>query len=182
MVGTLDFKEFRKFLGGINGAGFSDELGMGAASSIIGAGGSTRAARGNAGFALQMGRQFDLTNAGQAIGAISGQLGGTQQSKDALIAIQAEGTRIGVNRSDMREENRKFVEMAANVINQSSATGSADVDQLVSTFSKFMSNTSMTGLQAGQNAYETFQKQSNFYLRFLLSWFQVVVDCKQWRQ
>ena len=153
--------EFRGFLGKVNNAGFSDEQGMGSASGIIGAGGSTRAARGNAGFALQMGRQFDLTNAGQAIGAISGQMGSSEMSKEALIKIQAEGTRIGVNQSEFREENRKFVEMAANVINQSTATSGAGVDQLIGTFGKFMSDRTTTGMEAGRNAYEAYQKQSN---------------------
>jgi len=153
---------FRNFLGGVNSAGFGDEQGMGMASQIMGAGGSTRAATGNAALALQMGRQFDLTNAGQAIGAISGQIGGTGQSKDALIAIQAEGTRIGLNRSDMREENRKFVEMAANVINQSNVTSGAGVDQIMEMFSRAMTGaTTVTGLEAGKSAYEAYQRQSN---------------------
>jgi len=153
---------FRGFLGGVNGAGFSDELGMGSASAILGAGGSSRAATGNAAFALQMGRQFDLTNAGQAIGSISGQMGGAGQSKDALIAIQAEGTRIGLNRSDMREENRKFVEMAAGVINQSNVSSGAGVDQLMEMFARSMTGaTTVTGLEAGKSAYEAYQRQSN---------------------
>ena len=153
---------FRNFLGGVNGAGFSDELGMGAAGTIMGAGGSTRAASGNAGFALQMGRQFDLTNAGQAIGAISGQMGSAQLSKDALIAVQAEGTRIGLNRSDMREENRRFVEMAAGVINQSNVTSGAGVDQVLNMLTKSMTGVNtVSGLQAGQSAYQAYQNQSN---------------------
>jgi hypothetical protein len=109
-----------------------------------------------------MGRQFDLTNAGQAIGNLGGQLGSAEMSKEALIKIQAEGTRIGVNQSDFRDENRKFVEMASNIIGQSNATSGAGVDQILSTFSKFMSGTNtMTGMEAGKTAYEAFQRQSN---------------------
>lgn len=158
----LSDTDFRtNYLGGIHGAGFSDEQGMGMSSAIQGAGGSTRAATGNAGFALQMQRAFDLTNAGKAIGSISGQLGSTEMSKEALIKIQAEGTRIGLNQSDFREENRKFVEMAANVINQSNATSGAGVEQLVGTLGRFMGDRTMTGMEAGKNAYEAYQRQSN---------------------
>jgi hypothetical protein len=153
---------FRNFLGGVNSAGFGDEQGMGMSSAILGAGGSTRAATGSAAFALQMGRQFDLTNAGQAMGSISGQLGSSQLSKDALIAVQAEGTRIGVNRSDMREENRKFVEMASSVIGQSNVSSGAGVDQLMEMFARSMSGaTTISGLEAGKSAYEAYQSQSN---------------------
>ena len=155
-------EQFRQFLGEVNSAGFQDEQGMQAASAISGAGGGTRAAKGNAAFALQMGRQFDLTNAGQAIGNLGGQLGSAEMSKEALIKIQAEGTRIGVNQSDFRDENRKFVEMASNIIGQSNATSGAGVDQILSTFSKFMGGANtMTGMEAGKTAYEAFQRQSN---------------------
>ena len=149
------------YLSGVHRAGFTDEQGMGMTSAIMGAGGSTRAGTGNAGFALQMQRAFGLTNAGQAIGAISGQIGGSQQSKDALIAIQAEGTRLGLNKSDMREENRRFVEMAANAIGQSTATSGAGVDQIIGTLGKFMGTNTAAGQQAGLSAYQAFQAQSN---------------------
>lgn len=152
---------FRNFLGGVNSAGFSDEQGIGMSSAIMGAGGSTRAAQGNAGFALQMQRAFGLTNAGQAIGQISGQLGSSQMSRDALIKIQAEGTRLGLNQSDFQEENRKFVEMASNVINLSTATSGAGVDQLVSTLGRFMGSGTISGQQAGLSAYQAYQSQSN---------------------
>ena len=153
--------EFRKFLDGVTGAGFEHEQGMAASSNILGAGGSSRAANGLAGFALQMGRQFDLTNADQAIGKISGQVGTSEMSKEALIKIQAEGTRIGVNQSEFREENRKFVEMAAGVLNQSTATSASGIDQIVSTFGKFMGDRTTTGMEAGKSAYEAYQRQSN---------------------
>jgi hypothetical protein len=153
---------FRGFLGGVNHAGFTDESGMATASAILGAGGSTRSATGNSAFALQMGRQFDLTNSAQALGGISGQLGGAGQSKDALIAIQAEGTRIGLNRSEFREENRRFVEMAAGVINKSNVSSGAGVDQIMEMFTRAMTGaTTVTGLEAGKSAYEAYQKQSN---------------------
>lgn len=153
---------FRGFLGNVNRAGFTDEQGMNAASGIMGAGGSTRSAKGNADFVLQMQRQFGLTNAGQAVGKISSQLGSSELSKDALIKIQAEGTRIGVNQADFVEENRKFVEMAAGVVGQSNATSGAGVDQVLSTLTKFMSGANtVSGLEAGKSAYEAYQRQSN---------------------
>jgi len=153
---------FMGFLGGVTDAGFSNEQGMGAASAIQGAGGSTRAATGNAAFALQMGRQFGLTNAGEAIGKISGQIGSSEMSKEALIKIQAEGTRIGLNQSDMREENRKFVEMAADVIGKSNVNSGTGLDQILDTFGKFMSGANtISGQDAAKSAYERYQSQSN---------------------
>ena len=158
----MDDATFRGgYLGGVHRAGFSDEQGMGMSSGILGAGGSTRAATGNAGFALQMQRAFGLTNSGQAMGQISGQLGSSQLSKEALIKIQAEGTRIGVNQSEFQEENRKFVDIASAVLNQSTATSGAGVDQIVSTLGAFMGSKTMTGMEAGRNAYQAYQSQSN---------------------
>lgn len=158
----LNENDFRGgYLGGIHGAGFGTEQGLGMSSTILGAGGSTRSATGNAAFALQMQRIFDLTNSGQALGALSGQLGSSQASKEALIKIQAEGTRIGLNQSEFREENRKFVEMAAGIINQSNVTSGAGVDQLVGTLGRFMGEKTMTGMSAGLSAYQAYQSQTN---------------------
>lgn len=149
------------FLNNVQSAGFTTEQGMGMASGIMGAGGSTRSAVGNAGFGLQMQKQFDLTNVDKVLGALSGRLGSSEMSKEGLIKIQAEGTRIGLNQSEFREENRKFVQMAADVISKSNVTSGAGIDQLVDTFSKFMGDKTTTGMEAGRNAYEAYQRQSN---------------------
>ncbi len=150
-----------RFTSGITDAGFSQEQGMGMASSIMGAGGSTRSAVGNAATGLQAQRNFDLTNAGQVLGKLSGTLGGSEMSKDALIKVLSEGTRIGVNNADFVEENRKFVEMASNVISQSGATSGADVTQVLSQFGKFFgADKTQTGIEAGKTAFETYRQTS----------------------
>ena len=52
-------------------AGFSDDMGMGMGSAILGAGGSTRSAQGNSVLGLQMQRGFGMTNAGSVLGTLS---------------------------------------------------------------------------------------------------------------
>lgn len=149
------------FTNNATGAGFTQEQGMGMASGIMGAGGSTRASAGLAGFGLQAQRNADMTNAGQVIGKLSGSLGGSETSKDAFIKILAEGTRIGLNQADFVEENRKFTEMAAGVISQSGTSSSAGVGQILDQFGKFFgADKTNTGLEAGKNAYEMYRQMS----------------------
>ena len=148
------------FNGGVTDAGFTQEQGMGMAGQIMGAGGGTRGARGAA-TALQAERAFDLTNAGQVMGKLGGTLGTAELSKEALIKIFSEGTRIGVNNADFVEENRRFTEMAANVISQSGATSTADVSQVMSQFGKFFGgDKTAIGQAAGQSAYDTYRQMS----------------------
>lgn len=155
-------EQFRSFNINAANAGFMPEQAQAASSAIMSAGGGTRNAKANAGFALQMGKQFDLTNASQALGAIGGQLGSAQMSKDALIAVQAEGTRLGLNRSDLREENRRFVELASTAIGQSSVTSKEGYADLLQTFGKFMTGANTTqSIAAGRSAYEAYQALSS---------------------
>jgi len=151
-------KEFRT---NFTGGGFTQEQNMAAASGIMAAGGTTLGARGGAVTANQAQRAFDLTNAPQVMGKLSGTLGTSELSKEALIKIQSEGTRIGVNQADFVEENRKFVEMAANVISQSGATSGADVDQMMNAFGKFFGGEKTTaGMEAGKSAFDVYRQMS----------------------
>lgn len=157
-LGTSAFRN--DFLGGVNQAGFTNEQGMGMASSIMGAGGSTRSAVGNAALGLQAQRNLDLTNAGSVIGNLSKGLGGAETTKEAFVKILAEGTRAGLDNSEFREENRKFVEAAAGAITQSGVTSGAGAEQILSQFGKFFSDKTGTGMEAGKNAYELYRQTS----------------------
>ena len=148
------------FKGDIQSAGFTDEQGMGMASSIMGAGGSTRSARGNAALGLQAQRNLDMTNAGSVLGKLSGGLGSSDTTKESFVKILAEGTRIGLDGSDFREENRKFVESAADVIAKSGTTTTGGVDQILSQFGRFFGDKTMAGQEAGKNAYELYRQTS----------------------
>jgi len=149
------------FYGKVEDAGFTDQQGRTAASNIIGAGGSTRSARGNSITALQAERNLDVTNASQVLGKLSGSIGSDTGSKDAFIKILAEGTRTGLDGSQYREENRKFIESAATIVNRSGASSSEGLDQILSTVGKFFGGDKTTrGIEAGQNAYELYRQKS----------------------
>jgi hypothetical protein len=151
---------FRGFLGGVNRAGFTDEQGMGMSSGILGAGGSTRAATGNAALGLQAQRNLDITNASGLIGKLSGGLGGAETTKESFVKLLAEGTRAGLDGSDFREENRKFVESAADMISKSGVSTSGGVEQILSQFGRFFGDKTNTGIEAGKNAFDLYRETS----------------------
>jgi len=159
-TGLSDTSFRGKFKNSIFDAGFSDVQGMGMASSIMGAGGSTRGATGSAAFALQAQRNLDMTNAGSIIGKLSGSMGSSQTTNESFVKILAEGTRMGLDGSEYREENRKFVESAAQVISQSGVTSAAGVDQLMSQFGKFFGDKTGVGIEAGKSAFELYRQTS----------------------
>jgi hypothetical protein len=149
------------FFGKANDAGFTNDQARAAAGNIIGAGGSTRSARGNAVDALKAERNLDITNASQIFGKLSGSIGSDTGSKDAFIKILAEGTKIGLDGSQYREENRKFIESAATIVGKSGATSSEGLDQILNVVGKFFGGDKTTrGIEAGQNAYELYRQKS----------------------
>ena len=109
MLGMGD-KGLFNFLNGVTGAGFMPEQGMQAAQSIIGAGGSSRMGT-DAVMALKAQRGLDLTNAPELLGKLSGNLGGSGASKNALIEIFATGQQIGLDRSNLLKKTEDFLKM-----------------------------------------------------------------------
>jgi len=149
------------FYGKANDAGFMNEQARGAASNIIGAGGSTRSAAGNAVDVLKAGRNLDITNAGSIFGKLSGSIGSDTGSKDAFVKLLALGTSKGLDDSKYAEENRKFIESAAGIVSKSGTTSSEGLDQVLNTVGKFFGGDKTTrGIEAGQNAYELYQQKS----------------------
>lgn len=151
---------FRGFLGGVNSAGFADDQGMGMSSSIMGAGGSTRASSGSAVLALQAQRNLDMTNAGGVIGKLSNSIGDSKATNQAFVSILAEGTRLGLDGSQYREENRKFTEAAAQAIGQSGAASGGGIGQILEQFGKFFGDKTGRGIEAGRGAYEISREDS----------------------
>lgn len=141
-------------------AGFTSEQAMQSASNIQAAGGSTRASTGLATTALQAGRNLDLTNASSVIGKLSGSLGGSDTTKEAFVKILAEGTKVGLDGSEYRSENRRFIETAAEVISQSGTTSTAGVEQILGQFGRFFGDKTMAGQDAGKSAYEMYRQTS----------------------
>lgn len=157
----LNTQSFRgAFKKSIYDAGFEDIQGMGMAANIMGAGGSTRSATGNAALGLQAQRNLDITNAGSVIGILSKSMGSAGTTKEAFVKILAEGTKVGLDGSQFREENRKFVETAAQIISASGTTTGGGVDQLLSEVGKFFGDKTNTGIEAGKGAFELYRQTS----------------------
>lgn len=148
------------FLSNAQDAGFTDVQGMGMASSIMGAGGSTRSATGNATLGLQAQRNLDMTNSGNVLGKLSGSMGSSGATGESFVKLLAEGTRVGLDGSEFRSENRKFVETAADIISKSGTQSGAGVDQILSQFGKFFGDKTMTGQEAGKNAFDIYRDTS----------------------
>jgi hypothetical protein len=139
--------------------GFTQNQMVGASAGILGAGGSTRAARG-ASSSLEMQRKYDLTNSSDVMGKLSGTLGGAKETDQATIKILAEGMRLGLNASDMTEENRKFTATVAGIAAASFARSPEDVMNKAEQFSKFMGSNTMQGIAGAQEAFGQYQERS----------------------
>jgi hypothetical protein len=126
-------------------------------SGILGAGGSTRAARNLTQFSARMGRDYDLTNAPQVLGRLSQNLG-TQQTESATIKILSEAFKLGLNNSEFAEEQRKFVSMTAEAIARSGATTSEGAAAVASGMAAFVADTTPGGLQGAQTASQMYNQ------------------------
>lgn len=146
----LNENEFR----GFSEAGiFTRQQMMEAGAGILGAGGSTRAARQSAFFTNMMQRQYDLTNAPQLIGRLSGAMGGAGESQSALMRMLSESFKIGLDSSEFREENRKFLSISADMIYRAGA-GPQGAAAITGMFGGYLADKTGRGLEAAQNAFQ----------------------------
>lgn len=92
---------------------------MGMSQQIVGAGGSGYGAtQGNLHLlALQAQRSMGLTNAGQAMGRLSGYMNEVE-SKEAFINILSKGVSIGLDESEFREQNKDYLEQVTAIANK----------------------------------------------------------------
>lgn len=158
----LNFQQFRGpggFIPSATGAGFTPEMAMQASMGIMGAGGSTLSAR-QSPFALKAQRAFDLTNAPQLMGQIGGAVGGGESTKQAMISMLASGTALGLDQSDYREENRKYLDALAGIMARSGARTEQDFDRLSAMFSGFVAEKTPAGIQAANTAFGLYQQAS----------------------
>ena len=133
---------------------FSRQQMIEASAGILGAGGSTRAARESAFFTNSMQRQYDLTNAPQLIGRLSGAMGGAAESQSALMKMLSESFAIGLDSSEFREENRKFLGVASEMVYRAGA-GSQGAAAITGMFGGFVADKTGRGLEAAQTAMQT---------------------------
>lgn len=142
-------------------AGFGDRLAMEQSSAILGAGGSTRMAQDPI-VALQAARNYNVTNASNVLGNLSGSIGNSEASKKAFIEMIAEGQRIGLDSSQFAEENRRFLDTTSQIINQSGATGGSDVDRITKRFGGFVGeDLTNKGIQSAQTAYQAYNTNAS---------------------
>jgi hypothetical protein len=148
------------FKDSITGAGFTNELGMGMASSIVGAGGSSRSAAGNSALGLQMQRGMNLSNSGSILGSLSSGMGDAKSTEAATIKILAQGMKLGLDDSKFAEENRRFTQAAADIVSRSGASSSDDAGRVAGGFGKFVTEDTNKGIDAAKGAYEQYQGMS----------------------
>jgi hypothetical protein len=120
---------------------------------IISAGGSTRAARGLATFANKLARDKDLTNAQQLVGVLSGAIGSASETESALKKVLSESVKIGLDKSEFAAENRKFTQMATEIVVRSGARDEAGAGLVTERFGRFVAEKTMAGLQGAQSAF-----------------------------
>ena len=121
----LSENDYRDMLIRGTGQGFGEEQTLGMINDIGAAGGSTQMMRQGAASANIYAKQQGLTNAGGILGKLSSGMD-FANSNNSLLKIMSEATRIGLDNSDYREEQRKFAAATTEAIMASGArTGDA---------------------------------------------------------
>lgn len=121
-------------------------------SGILGAGGSTRAARGLAGEAAILGRDKDITNAAELMGVLSGAMGSAESTRSSLKKLLEESMKTGLDKSEFAEENRKFLQASTQYIVSSGARTPEDAARLSERFSQFLAEKTTEGIRGAQTA------------------------------
>lgn len=140
--------------------GFTPEMAMEMAQSIIGSGGSTRMAR-ESNFGNKMERNMDMTNAGQVLGTISGGVGDADLTQMAAIKVIEAGTRQGLDASKFAEENRRFTQTAAELIARSGSNSEGDFGRIAQNFQGYIADNTNKGMEAAKGAYQQYQDISS---------------------
>lgn len=143
-----------------NMAGFNPEMARQMAVQIRGAGGSTRGMRDASMLGLQAQRGFDLTNAGSVLGRISGGAGGSAASEQVFRKILTESMKDGLDKSEFREEQRKFADITSEILSRSGVRTAEDADRVLQGFSRFLGKEpTMREIEGARGAY---QEQQGF--------------------
>jgi hypothetical protein len=138
-----------------NIAGFNPDLAAGMSSQIMAAGGSTRGGQQNNILGLQAQRGFDMTNAGTVLGRISGGAGGSQATDAIFKKLLEESIKAGLDKSEFREEQRKFADVTSSVLASSGVRTAEDAEKVLQGFTRFLGKDStMKELEGAKSAYE----------------------------
>jgi hypothetical protein len=158
----LGTDQFKKMQMQMNNAGFLTDQGTSLLSQIQGAGGSASGAGAGSLASLGLGAQrgFNLTNAGNVLGSLTGLYGpnGGQQVDEATKRILQENIAKGFDKSQNTELLRRFTETTAGIIFQGEARGAGDVGRLTKDFGQLLGpDASMKQFGAAQSAYQEYQ-------------------------
>jgi len=136
-------------------SGFTRSQMMGSSSDIISSGGSTRAATDSARFSNQL-QRADITNASSLVGRLSGNMGSAAMTEQATIRVLSEGVKVGLDKSEFREEQRKFADLTANFVVSSGANSQAGVARASQEFSSYFGETPTMGAMNQSGAAQSF--------------------------
>jgi len=143
-----------------NKGGFTEDLAAQMARSIQGAGGSTRGMQGSSLLGLQAQRGMDLTNSGAVLGRISGGAGSSGATDAVFKKLMEEAVKSGLDKSEYREEQRKFADITSEILGKTGAKTGEDAQQILQGFSRFLGKDStMKELEGAKSAY---QEQQGF--------------------
>jgi hypothetical protein len=149
----LSDDQMNSFLGGVTGAGFTKGMGRQSAEAIMAAGGSTRGAAGSALTSLKAQRDFNLTNADQIMGRLSGTMGSDEASKRSLMGIMAAATKEGLDKSEFAGEQRKFAQSVAEIAYKSGVTSDTSVAEIAAQMGSMITSKTGRGIEDAKSAY-----------------------------
>ena len=134
-------------------AGFSGDIVEQQMMAMQAAGGTTAAGKQGGIFAAQMARGLNLTNAASLIGKVSGRTGGTAaESRDEVIRMYAEATKLGLNESEVRD----LLQTSNQIAYQSGVSGQG-IQQIIQ---EGVGTKSRRGIEAATSAFQNIRKRT----------------------
>lgn len=135
-------------------SGFNMSEMTGGASKILDVGGSARTAQ-SPEQALRLQRNMGLMNAPELTGQLSKNLFGGTQSNEAMVRILSEGTKIGLDASEMRTEQAKFAQATVDIVGKNQISTQTGAGEMASLLTSYLTNkTTGAGIEAAQSAIE----------------------------
>lgn len=141
------------FLGRGLSRGYTREELLGASQGILGAGGSTRSAIDNAQMVAQM-QRAGVQNAAGIMGTLSRTMGTAETTQSATVRIMAEGVKQGLDKSEYRQENNRFMEILGRAVSLSGAITEKGAGAVTAYAGQFLSGKSMAEIEAVPTAME----------------------------
>jgi hypothetical protein len=148
----LSDKGLQEMYTGVTGEGFTRANTRRMAESILASGGSTLGARQGAGLGLKLERDYDLTNAPQLLGRLTGVSGGAAAAEKMLAGIFTASVKEGLDKSEFRAENRKFTETVAEKIYSLGAADPAAAALIAAREASGITDKTTRGLEAARSA------------------------------